>query len=375
MKKTIYYNLYSNIFTFFLLIVFSVTSIIWVMQAVSFLDLVIDDGHSFQIYFNYTLLNLQKIISKIVPFAVLVAFIYILIKFENKNELIIFWSFGISKKDFAFFFIKFSLIFLILQIILVSILVPKSQDSARSFIRNSNIDSFNSIIKQKKFIDTLKDLTIYVDNISEDKRLNNFFLKDNTIENGYQIILADKGEYQLRQNKKVLVLFDGKSISKDSEGKINVFKFTKSDFNISKFTTKTTKKTKTQENNSFDLIKCFLILQKIDRAKVNINEEIGFNNCRIGNQANILKELYKRFIVPLYIPSLILTALLIILKSKDTPNYFRFQVKIFLIGIVIIIFSELSLKFISENNMLNLLVSLIPFFNFFLLYFIFRKKI
>ena len=179
----------------------------------------------------------------------------------------------------------------------------------------------------------------------------------------------------MRQNKKVLVLFDGKSISKDSEGKINVFKFTKSDFNISKFTTKTTKKTKTQENNSFDLIKCFLILQKIDRAKVNINEEIGFNNCRIGNQANILKELYKRFIVPLYIPSLILTALLIILKSKDTPNYFRFQVKIFLIGIVIIIFSELSLKFISENNMLNLLVSLIPFFNFFLLYFIFRKKI
>ncbi len=345
------------------------------MQAVNFLDLVIDDGHSFGIYFNYTLLNLPKIISKIVPFAILVAFIYILNKFENNNELIIFWNFGISKKDFANFFIKFSSIFLILQILLVGFLVPKSQDKARSFIRDSNIDSFNSIIKQKKFIDTVKDLTIYVDSIDEDKKLNNFFLKDNTVEDGYQIILADRGEYQTRNGKKILVLFDGRSIFKNLDGKINVFKFTKTDFNVSKFTTKTTKQTKTQENNSIDLLKCFLTLQKIDKKKYGINEEIGFNNCRIGNQENIIKELYKRFVIPLYIPNLILIAVLIILKSKDTPNYFRFQLKIFLLGVLIIIFSELSLKFISINNFTNIFISIIPFLSFSFIYLIFRRKI
>ena len=42
-----------------------------------------------------------------------------------------------------------------------------------------------------------------------------------------------------------------------------------------------------------------------------IDENFEVENCRIDNIDNIIKELYKRIIIPLYIPVLILISLLL----------------------------------------------------------------
>ena len=47
---------------------------------------------------------------------------------------------------------------MLIQILLMSIIVPKSQELARSKLRTSNVDYFEGLIKPKKFNDTLKDL-------------------------------------------------------------------------------------------------------------------------------------------------------------------------------------------------------------------------
>ena len=104
MKKIIYRKLAQDFTKLFLLILFTISIIIWVLQAVNYLDFVIEDGHGFLVYFNYTLLSFPKIFSKIFPFAVFLAFNYILLKYENNNELIIFWNFGIKKINFINFF-------------------------------------------------------------------------------------------------------------------------------------------------------------------------------------------------------------------------------------------------------------------------------
>ena len=94
---------------FFLLTILTISTIIWVLQAVNYLDFVIEDGHGFFVYFKFTLLSFPKILSRIYPFAVFLSFSYILLKYEDKNELIIFWNFGIKKIHFINFFIKVSL--------------------------------------------------------------------------------------------------------------------------------------------------------------------------------------------------------------------------------------------------------------------------
>ncbi|MDA9042291.1 LptF/LptG family permease, partial [Candidatus Pelagibacter sp.] len=180
MKKIIYKKISRDCVNFFLLVVFTLSIIIWVLQAVNYLDFVIEDGHGFLVYFKYTLLSFPKIISRIFPFAIFLAFSYILLKYENKNELVIFWNFGIKKINFINFFIRFSLWFVFISLLLNAVITPFTQDKARSFIRSSNLDFFESILKPKKFIDVIGNLTIYFDEKNKNGELINIFLNEKT---------------------------------------------------------------------------------------------------------------------------------------------------------------------------------------------------
>ena len=95
--------------------------IVWTIQAVNYLDFVTEDGHGLEIYFKYTLLNLPKIISKIMPLIFFLTIFHTLNKYEDNNELKIFWINGIDKKTFInklffslsdFLFFKYFLVFL-----------------------------------------------------------------------------------------------------------------------------------------------------------------------------------------------------------------------------------------------------------------------
>ena len=155
MKKIIFKNFLRETTIFFLLSCSSVALIVWVIQAVNYLGFVTEDGHGFKIYFLYTLLSLPKIINEILPFMFFLAIFFTLVKYEDQNQTLIFWSNGIKKSEFLNIIIKYSLIFLILQSIMNVFLVPFTQDKARSFIRQSNVDFLPSLVKPKKFMDTV----------------------------------------------------------------------------------------------------------------------------------------------------------------------------------------------------------------------------
>ena len=163
MKKILFRKFIYDCTFFFFISLISASIIVWVFQAVNFLDLMVEDGRDFFLYLNYTLLNFPKIISKLFPFALFFSFFYVISKYELNNELIIFWNFGVSKKQVINFFIKYSVIFMLFQIILVSLLVPTTQNFSRNLIKDSNINFFESFIKPKKFNDNIKGLTLFVD--------------------------------------------------------------------------------------------------------------------------------------------------------------------------------------------------------------------
>ena len=118
MEKILFKKILADCLIFFLISLISASIVVWVFQAVNFLDIMIEDGRGYLVYLNYTLLNFPKIISKILPFALFFSFFYILTKYEINNELIIFWSFGINKIQLINFFIKISFILMIIQIFL-----------------------------------------------------------------------------------------------------------------------------------------------------------------------------------------------------------------------------------------------------------------
>ena len=361
MKKLIFRKFAKDVFQFFLLVSISFSLIVWVIQAVNFLDIVIEDGHGFNVYFLYTLLSLPKIFSKILPFIYFVSLFYIILKYENDNELIIFWSIGIKKIEFINVLLKFSIFYLILQLLLTTYLVPITLDKARSYIRTSNVDLFSSIVQEKKFIDTVKNLTIFVEEKNNNGDLKNIFLKEKIGENEYQTIIAKEGKIKKYDIKTTLLLFDGKIINNNNK-KINSFEFSKTEINLSKFTTKTTTHPKIQEIGTYDVLACIVRLKNFNNGYISnvfiTNKKL--NNCVAENLNDTFQEVFKRLISPFYLLTLSLIACLIIIKSKDDYEYFKHKFGLFILGIITIIISEISIKYSSTSTIQNIHIYSLP---------------
>ena len=370
MKKIIFKNFLKETTEFFILSSCAVTLIVWVIQAVNYLEFVTEDGHSFKIYFLYTIYSLPKIFSKLLPFMFFFSIFFTLIKYEEQNQTLIFWTNGINKLAFLNVIISYSFLFLILNSFFSLYVVPISQDKARSFIRSSNIDYLPLLVKPKKFIDTVERLTIYSDKKNKNT-LENIIIKDSFSRSKSKIIFAKKGYFSENSGNNYLILTNGKILN-INEGKTNSFDFNETQINLSKYTSKTTTTPKIQEVNSRNLFKC--LLKKEEQIYDNVNSDFKCRN-KLSFRNKISQELLSRIFKPFYIPLLSLIAGYLLIKSKNSQNFTNYKFKIFTTGVIAISVSEISSRFYSSNVNESILLIMIPFVLFFLFYIFFMKKL
>ena len=373
MKKLLYRKLFLDYMNFFFIALICSSLIIWIFQAVNFLDIMVEDGREYKVYLSYSLLNFPKIISRLLPFILFFSIYYVLVKYENSNELIIFWNFGEDKINFINFIIRSSLFLLLFQIILTSLVVPKSQDLAKSFLRNSNVNFIGSFIKPKRFNDTIKGVTIYSDNKDSDGYLYNLYIKKN-ISGGFELTYAKKGIFDQSKSIPVIVLFDGETVT-NKNNKVTNISFAKSDFLLSNLKANTMTEQKNQELRTSYVMACILFLNKINLSYFKKIQKTKLINCTEGNKINLIKELYKRLVIPFYIPILMLIPYLLILTSKEKSNYNKMKLFSFLTGVFVIIFSEGTIRFVSKEINENIFISIIPLILFTIFYLLFFYKL
>jgi len=280
--------------------------------------------------------------------------------------LIIFWNHGVSKINVVNFFFWISILIMLVQILLLSIVVPKTQELARSKLRTSNIDYFEGLIKQKKFNDTIKGLTIFTEDKNDNDEFKNIYIKKNNKKKGFQITFAKRGVFELKGNKRILVLYDGQTLTQNGENITN-FNFSKSDFGLTNMDSHLVTHKKIQEQSTESLIQCMQYIFGIKNYKV--------INCDKNNPRNIYKELFKRLISPFYLPVLILISLLLILTSKENLKYNKNKFLIFFLGFGIIILSESSLGYIANNLIKNFSIVILPIILILIIYLIFIYKL
>ena len=371
MKKLIFRNIFKDITYFFLITSVSLTLIVWVIQAVNYLDFVSEDGHSFKVYFMYSLLSIPKIFSKLILFVFFISVFFTISKYEENNEILIFWTHGIKKSEFINKIILFSFLYFLLNIALSIFIVPKTQDLAKSYIRNSNIDFFPSLIKTEHFNDAASDLTIFVEKKNNDGLIKNIFIKENLKKNKSQIISAKEGFLAKKNNSYYLILYNGNIVNIDSK-KTNIIKFEKSEFNLSKFGSKSTIFPKIQETDSVKLFECLNSF-----VNYNTSYEDGMFRCNKSSINDVFKELYKRLILPFYIILSAFVAGCLVTNSKNQISFFKFKILIFFLGFLFILFSEGSSNILSLFDIYKSMAVLIPFILITIFYFIFinSKKV
>ena len=361
MIKLIYRKFYYDIISIFLTGLIITSLIVWTIQAINYFDFVTEDGHNIKTYFIFSLLNLPKIISRILPFIFFISIFYIIIDYEKKNTLNIYWLNGVTKLQFYNKLIFLSLLVFIFQILLSVYLSPASQLKARNYLKNSNIDLFATLVKEKKFINVSKNLTIFINEINQENFYKKIFIEDRRNLNT-KIIFANNGYVLKNQFSKKFKLIDGKVINLNRSD-IKIFKFDEIDFDLTNIETKTITAPKIQEQNILKLFECYH------------KEELNDDNFRC--EKNILNEVYleilKRLYKPLYIIMIALVAGFLIIYSKNRNDYSKKKNLIFIITFFVIVFSEIILRNDQLVINLNYLLFIIPIIIMITLYFLFLR--
>lgn len=369
MKKLIFLKITKDITIFFLLMCLTLGIIVWTLQAVNYLDFVIEDGHGLKTYFLYSIYNFPKIVNRLVPFIFFITLLYIILSYDSKNELIIFWTNGISKNDFTKIIIVLSLALTIIQIVISSYLSPLSQYKARAELKNSDIDYLTTIIKNGKFLNIVDGLTIFINSKDLNNNFINIFIDDSSKSNT-KIIYAKDGFIDNSSAKKKFKLFNGEVINKN-KNEINTFKFDQIDFNLSDYTTSTILVPKIQELPSSNLLKCFVALKKNFKIDVQ-NKEF---KCEKSLENNILQELLKRFYKPFYIPVISLLSCFLIILSKKNVSYKKNRFKTAFLTFIVLVISEGSLRYSTSSIIATYIYLILPILLFTMIYYFLKKRL
>lgn len=365
MKKLLYRKFFWDLLSFFSLSIILIGLIVWTIQAVNYFDFVTEDGHGLKIYFFYSILNFPKIIERILPFVLFISIFYTIINYELKNEIFIFWINGIDKVSFLKKAIFFSILIMILQIILGSLLSPMSKLKARNYLKNSNIDLFTSLIKEGKFINITKGLTIFINKKNQNEIFENIFLEENK-NSISRMIYAKNGSLIENNSKKALKLTNGRVINFD-KSKINIFDFDEIVFKFDDLNSKTITVPKIQEIDTKILLSCFF---EIPNKK---NNKFDLFKCEKNLIKEVKIELLKRLYKPIYIPIIVLFSFYLLLFSKTEKNYTKKINFLFILVCVILVFSEVTIRYSAITLSYTIFYFLFPILIFIYGYFQFYK--
>jgi len=360
MRNTIYRYFFVEFISLFTLILISICVIVWIVQAVNYLDFVTEDGHAFGVYFTYSILNIPKVIGRLIPLVFLISLLTTILQFERNNELLVFWTSGLNKIRLVNLAFKISILITLFQLLLSLVVSPSSLNFARSILKSSSVTLFSSLVKEKKFNDTVKGLTVFVDKKKPNGEMLNVFLRDDTPGNAKsKTIIAKKGyiitklvmpfvKVGVLSEQNFLVLFDGVIHTEKMNNKINFLNFYKTEINLSYFDTKTTTYPKIQENNTLSLLNC--IKPFLDEGKTTLLEF----QCR-ARIDDITAELNRRFGMPLYIPVISIVICYLLSSRKESKYYFFQKYIIFITAFTILVFAEIMVRY-SGNSALGSII-------------------
>ena len=365
LHNKIYNNYLIEIFRTFFIVLFGLSIIALTVRAVNFLDLIVDNGYEISVYFKYSLLNLFGIAPKFIPLSFLLALSIFIIKHLHESDLIILWTSGVKKIYLVNLFFISSLIILIFYLFLTLFLTPMALNKSRTLLSNDNFSSFLPTIKSQQFSDSFKDFTLIVEK-KINNELKNIFLHDkgsnlkslssNIAETNSTTIISKSG---ISDDKK-MILFNGQIISTKKNSDTEIIKFEQLNIDLSNLNTATIKKPKIQETSTLKLFNCLINYES--KNDIFCNQDLN---------KEIISTLNRRVIIPLYIPVLALICSLLLIKTrkKYLNNFF-----IFSYSFMIILFTELAVRYTGINNIILFIFILLPFLLLVTLYFYLNYK-
>jgi lipopolysaccharide export system permease protein len=162
-----------------MLVTISLTGIIWLMQALRFVDFIINRGLSVADFLYLTALILPSLLSLILPIAVLIAVVFTYHKLYTESELVVMQASGMSRMQIARPAMVAGIIVTAATYVFTLYLLPLANrqfEDMRDFLR----DNYASVLLQEEvFNHPVEGMTVFIRERSDTGKLKGILVHDN----------------------------------------------------------------------------------------------------------------------------------------------------------------------------------------------------
>ena len=193
-NKLIFYKyIFINFLKPFFLISFVLTGLVWLSRSLQYIDLIINKGLSVLSYFWFVSLIAPKILAFLLPLISFAAIAYSYHKLKIDSELIIMESAGLSKLKLMFPAILFGFLIALSVLLIETKISPENYKKFKSFQSNLRNNFVISALQEGEFHSPFSNITVYIDELSNDGTVKNILIHDTRNKNIENTILAKKG--------------------------------------------------------------------------------------------------------------------------------------------------------------------------------------
>jgi lipopolysaccharide export system permease protein len=318
----------------FLLILVTLTTIIWLSSALAKLSLLTTKGQSVFMLLKITSLALPALMAIIAPMALLVACLYTLDRLNGDSEIIVMSASGARIWKFASPCIILASILCVVILFFNLIVTPTSLRTLRSFITQVQTDLVSQVLQPGRFTAAEDELTFHIRDRSLNGELYGLIVHDSRSKDLAMTYLANRGQIVSNDDGSYLVMKDGhihrKELSK-KDNEVQIVAFEQYIFDISQYGPKST---------GSSLKRGELYLSEL------MNPDVT-NRDYIRNPGRYTAEIHERFSSALY-P---LAYIMIVINFLGHPRTVR-ENRMWSIVIAFVVAISLRAAGLATNNML-----------------------
>jgi lipopolysaccharide export system permease protein len=189
----------------FLLILISLTAVIWLATALRDLDLMTSQGQTLLVFVGITSLVIPQLVLVIAPIALVIAAAHVLNKLANDSELIVMNAAGMSPWRLFRAFLAVAGVVSVLVLVLSAYVSPKCLRELRRLAAQIRADFVANIVQPGRFIPLDRGLTFHIRERQPDGILLGVFVDDRRDPKEQSTILAEQGK--IVQNSQGTFLF------------------------------------------------------------------------------------------------------------------------------------------------------------------------
>ncbi|XVN43470.1 MAG: LptF/LptG family permease [Candidatus Rickettsia vulgarisii] len=197
-----------NIIPSLIIIIFSMTTLVWITQILKFLYL-IDKGIKISHFFNLIILVLPSLLFILTPLATTIAIIYTYLHLSEKRQIIILQNLGLNNFKLATPALLVAIIITLFSYYISASLLPLSYNKLKTYLNFMKNNYTSTLLTEKIFNKISKDVTVYFDSKLANDTMLGIIIFDNRKSDNQAIVFAASGNIKTYSDVSIFELDHG----------------------------------------------------------------------------------------------------------------------------------------------------------------------